>query len=147
MADTPGTVERTARETEPQAVARDPELSAHPGPRQYVLVAIALAVATAIEVAWYYASVPHPLFVALLLFLSFIKFSLVVLWFMHLRFDSPIFRRMFVLGVAWATTVYVIVLTIFGALHALFLVGLIGLGIVVAAIALAVRRRSIRERS
>jgi len=90
----------------------------HPGPRQYVLVAIALAMATAIEVAWYYASVPHPLFVALLLFLSFVKFSLVVLWFMHLRFDSLIFRRLFATGLALALSVYLIVLVIFGALKA-----------------------------
>ncbi|HEX9410490.1 MAG TPA: cytochrome C oxidase subunit IV family protein [Actinomycetota bacterium] len=111
-------MERTARETEPQAVAKEPELLAHPGPRQYVMVAIALGIATAIEVAWYYASVPHPLFVALLLFLSFIKFSLVVLWFMHLRFDSLIFRRLFATGLALALSVYLIVLVIFGALKA-----------------------------
>ena len=82
------------------------------------MVAVALAVATAIEVAWYYASVPHALFVALLLFLSFVKFSLVVLWFMHLRFDSPIFRRLFSTGLALALSVYLIVLVIFGALKA-----------------------------
>ena len=116
--DTPGTMERTARETSAPAVAHEPELAAHPGPRQYVLVALALAVATAIEVAWYYASVPHALFVALLLFLSFVKFSLVVLWFMHLRFDSRIFRNLFATGLALALSVYLIVLVIFGALKA-----------------------------
>ncbi len=118
MADISATTERTDRENEPQAVAREPELAAHPGPRQYVMVAIALAIATAIEVAWYYASVPHALFVALLLFLSFVKFSLVVLWFMHLRFDSLIFRRLFATGLALALSVYLIVLVIFGALNA-----------------------------
>ncbi len=118
MADTSEATARTARETQPQAVAGEPELAVHPGPRQYVIVAIALAIATAIEVAWYYASVPHALFVALLLFLSFVKFSLVVLWFMHLRFDSPIFRRLFSTGLALALSVYLIVLVIFGALKA-----------------------------
>ncbi|TMK83355.1 MAG: hypothetical protein E6G40_09745 [Actinobacteria bacterium] len=118
MADTSEAVAQTAQETRPQAVAEEPELAAHPGPRQYVLVAIWLAVATAIEVAWYYADVPHALFVALLLFLSFIKFNLVVLWFMHLRFDSPIFRRLFATGLALALSVYLIVLVIFGALKA-----------------------------
>jgi cytochrome c oxidase subunit 4 len=118
VADTSETTHRTDREIEPQAVAREPELAVHPGPRQYVMVAIALAFATAIEVAWYYASVPHALFVALLLFLSFVKFSLVVLWFMHLRFDSLIFRRLFATGLALALSVYLIVLVIFGALNA-----------------------------
>lgn len=116
-------VERTARETEPGAVAQEPELAAHPGPRQYVYVAIWLALATAIEVAWYYADVPHALFAALLLVLAFVKFSLVVLWFMHLRFDSRIFRRLFVAGLLLAISVYVIVLVIFGALNAPWLLG------------------------
>jgi cytochrome c oxidase subunit IV len=111
-------VEQTARQTEPQAAAEEPELTAHPGPKQYVLVAIWLAIATGIEVAWYYLNVPHALFVSLLLVLAFVKFSLVVLWFMHLRFDSPIFRRLFVTGILLAITVYVIVLVIFGALNA-----------------------------
>jgi cytochrome c oxidase subunit IV len=118
VADTSEAVAQTAQETRPQAVAEEPELAAHPGPRQYVVVAIWLAVATAIEVAWYYADVPHALFVALLLFLSFIKFNMVVLWFMHLRFDSPIFRRLFATGLALALSVYLIVLVIFGALKA-----------------------------
>jgi cytochrome c oxidase subunit 4 len=111
-------VEQTARQTEAGAAAEEPELAAHPGPRQYVFVAIWLAIATAIEVAWYYLDVPHALFATLLLILAFVKFSLVVLWFMHLRFDSSIFRRLFVTGLLLAITVYVIVLVIFGALNA-----------------------------
>jgi cytochrome c oxidase subunit 4 len=122
---TPETIEQTARQTEPQAVAQEPELAVHPGPKQYVMVAIWLALATAIEVAWYYIDVPHALFVSLLLALAFVKFSLVVLWFMHLRFDSPIFRRLFVTGVILAITVYVIVLVIFGALNAPWLLAAI----------------------
>jgi cytochrome c oxidase subunit 4 len=111
-------VEQTALQTEPQAAAEEPELAAHPGPRQYVMVAIWLAIATGIEVVWYYLDVPHALFATLLLVLAFIKFSLVVLWFMHLRFDSPIFRRLFVTGILLAITVYLIVLVLFGALNA-----------------------------
>ena len=141
MADASEATERTASETRPQAVAQEPELAVHPGPRQYVMVAIALALATAIEVAWYYASVPHPLFVALLLFLSFVKFSLVVLWFMHLRFDSLIFRRLFATGLALALSVYLIVLVIFGALKAPWLLIVAFFLIVLPAGALFVRAR------
>jgi cytochrome c oxidase subunit 4 len=125
---TSGAIEETAGQTEPQAVAEEPELAAHPGPKQYVMVAVWLAIATGIEVAWYYLSVPHALFVALLLVLAFFKFSLVVLWFMHLRFDSPIFRRLFVTGIILAITVYLIVLVIFGALNAPWLLAVLLLG-------------------
>jgi cytochrome c oxidase subunit 4 len=139
-------VPETPERTVPSAVAEEPELALHPGPREYVRVAILLAIATAFEVGLYYLNLPHALLVALLLFFAVIKFSLVVLWFMHLRFDNRIFRRMFVLGLSLAVTVYVIVLTIFGALHALFLVVLVGLGIVGAVTAFVIRSRSVQER-
>ena len=125
-------MEETASQTQAAALEEEPELAAHPGPTQYVMIAIWLAIATAIEVSWYYLDVPHALFVSLLLVLAFIKFSLVVLWFMHLRFDNRIFRRMFVTGLLLAITVYVIVLVIFGALNAPWL------AVVLALIAAAV---------
>jgi cytochrome c oxidase subunit 4 len=106
----------TARATVPAAIREEPELVAHPGPAEYVRVAVALAIATALEVGLYYiTALPHPLYATLLIFFMAIKFSLVVLWFMHLRFDSRIFRRLFVLGVTLAATVYLIVLFMFGA--------------------------------
>ena len=113
-------VPETPQRTVPGAAAEEPELALHPGPREYIKVAVALALATAIEVALYYLKLPHVLLVVLLLFFALIKFSLVVLWFMHLRFDSPIFRRLFVTGLALATTVYLIVLTIFGVFQGRF---------------------------
>src|SRR5438445_9832539 len=119
-------IAETARETRAGAVAEEPELAAHPGPRTYVGVAIILAVATAFEVGLYYITkLPHPVYVALLLFFMVAKFSLVVLWFMHLRFDSRIFRRLFVTGILLALRVYLIVLTIFRELGAALLLGLV----------------------
>jgi cytochrome c oxidase subunit 4 len=111
--DTDEATEETARQTQPEAAVEEPELVAHPGPREYVKIAAVLSVLTGIEVGLYYTSLPHPLYVALLAFAAFMKFSLVVLFFMHLRFDSPIFRRLFVTGLALAMTVYVIVLLTF----------------------------------
>jgi len=102
--------------TQPEAVVEEPELALHPGPREYIRVAVILAIATGFEVGLYYLKIPHTLFVVLLLLFAFIKFSLVVLWFMHLRFDSVIFRRVFLMGIMLALTVYLIVLFIFGAL-------------------------------
>jgi len=103
--------------TKAAALREEPELAEHPGPKEYIRVAVALAIATALEVGLYYTSIPHTLFVALLLAFAFFKFSLVALWFMHLRFDAPVFRRLFLLGISLALTVYLIVLFIFGVFH------------------------------
>jgi len=84
----------------------------HPTDRQYVAVAMVLAAITAGEVSVYYIkSRPHPLLIGLLCAMAFTKFTLVALWFMHLRFDSVIFRRLFVAGLALAAGVYLIFLT------------------------------------
>ncbi len=86
---------------------------AHPSELAYIKVALVLAVVTAIEVAIYYVPALEGALVPILLVLSLVKFTLVVLWFMHLRFDSRIFRRLFVTGVILAIFVYLIVLTTF----------------------------------
>lgn len=82
----------------------------HPEPRQYVTIAIVLALITAVEVAVYYITSVKDLLVPMLLTMSVIKFVLVALWFMHLRFDSHVFRRFFMIGVVLALTVFAIVL-------------------------------------
>jgi cytochrome c oxidase subunit 4 len=90
---------------------------AHPGPGEYVKVAVVLAVVTAIEVAAYYVTaLPRPVFSAALLVMMVLKFSLVALWFMHLRFDSHLFRRLFIGGIILALVIYTIVLLTFGLL-------------------------------
>jgi cytochrome c oxidase subunit IV len=86
---------------------------AHPDELAYIKVALVLAVVTAIEVAIYYVPALEGALVPILLLLSLIKFVLVVLWFMHLRFDSRIFRRLFVTGMILALFCYLIVLTTF----------------------------------
>ena len=85
----------------------------HPTPRQYVKVAIVLSIVTAFEVAIYYIEALEGLLVPMLLAFAVIKFILVVLWFMHLRFDSRLFRRLFVTGLAFALIVFAIVLATF----------------------------------
>ena len=108
----------TARgEYEPHGEAHLPaEDQAHPGPRQYVMVAVVLAVITALEVALFYVEfLSSTAVVTALLLLMTIKFALVVLWFMHLRFDPPVFKRLFVTGLVLALSVFLIVLLTFGA--------------------------------
>jgi cytochrome c oxidase subunit IV len=108
--------ETEREEFEPRGAAHLPEEDAgHPGPRQYVIVAVVLAVVTAMEVTLFYLDfLPSAVVVASLLVLMAIKFALVVLWFMHLRFDSAIYKRLFVAGLALALSVFIIVLVTFG---------------------------------
>ena len=87
---------------------------AHPSELAYVKVALFLAVVTAAEVAVYYVEALEDFLVPILLAFAVVKFVMVVLWFMHLRFDSRIFRRLFVMGLLLALFVYLIVLTTFG---------------------------------
>jgi cytochrome c oxidase subunit 4 len=86
------------------------DVHAHPSPLKYVGIAVILAVATGIEVGLYYLDMPDKLFVALLLGLAFIKFSMVAAYFMHLKFDGRLLRRLFVTGIILAATVYTIAL-------------------------------------
>ena len=89
------------------------ELHSHPGPRQYVMVAIILAIVTAAEVAIYYVEALEGVLIPFLIAFSLIKFALVALWFMHLRFDSRLFRRLFVTGLVLAFAIFGIVLWFF----------------------------------
>jgi len=105
--------------TEP-SVERSEEIAAHrrphprhPSTREYVRIAIVLGVVTAAEVAIYYIEALEGLLIPLLFLFSFVKFSLVVLWFMHLKFDSRTYSRFFLMGLAGAVTLYLIVLLTF----------------------------------
>jgi cytochrome c oxidase subunit 4 len=80
---------------------------------QYIKVALVLATITGIEVAVYYVSAVRSVLVPMLLTFSIVKFALVALWFMHLRFDNRLFRRLFVTGLVLASGVYLVVLTTF----------------------------------
>jgi cytochrome c oxidase subunit 4 len=85
----------------------DPEHQVeHPDSSQYIAVGIILAVFTAIEVAISFSAAPASVAIPALIVLTVLKFLLVVLWFMHLRFDSGWFRRMFVFGLVVALTIY-----------------------------------------
>ena len=42
--------------------------------------------------------------------MSIVKFSMVGLYFMHLKFDTHLFRRVFILGIILALIVYTVAL-------------------------------------
>jgi cytochrome c oxidase subunit 4 len=85
-----------------------------PDERQYVIVAAILAVVTAGEVGLYYIELDKLPMVLALCALAAVKFAMVALWFMHLKFDSSTFRRLFGAGIVIALIVYTIVLLTFG---------------------------------
>ena len=89
------------------------ELSHHPQPRQYVFIGVVLAIVTAMEVAIYYFDMAAGLLVAMLLIFALIKFVLVGSWFMHLKFDSRVFRMLFITGIATALVIFTVMLVIF----------------------------------
>jgi cytochrome c oxidase subunit 4 len=99
--------------TEFDAPLEAEELAHHPGPRKYVMIAVILAIVTAAEVAIYYIPSLSSWLVPFLIVFSILKFVLVGLYFMHLKFDSRIFRRFFLVGIILAFAVFTIVLLTF----------------------------------
>lgn len=87
---------------------------AHPTDRTYVGIALVLAVITGAEVVTFYVEETiGALLVPVLLVMMIVKFVMVAGYFMHLRFDSNLFTRLFVSGVVLATLVYIAALSTF----------------------------------
>jgi cytochrome c oxidase subunit 4 len=77
---------------------------------------VILAIITTIEVAVYYIESLRPLLTPILLVLSAVKFTAVVGWFMHLKFDNRLFTSLFVGGLALAGALLVALLALFNHL-------------------------------
>ncbi|MGH9036105.1 MAG: cytochrome C oxidase subunit IV family protein [Acidimicrobiia bacterium] len=88
----------------------------HPGPRQYIGVAAILAVLTAVEVGLYYTDLAGLALVSILLGLAAVKFGMVAAYFMHLKFDGRLLRRLFGTGIVLAGGVYTVALFTLGVL-------------------------------
>ena len=90
------------------APAVDDEHHDHPSDWAYVKIALVLAAITALEVFTYFESVVDwgDALIPSLMLMMVVKFWLVATWFMHLRFDNPIFWKMFVGGIVLAFGVY-----------------------------------------
>ena len=68
----------------------------HPSWKQYKWVALWLTVITVVEVWIYYTSfATTALFIPTLLILSATKFTIVVMFYMHLKYDHRLFRALF----------------------------------------------------
>ena len=92
---------------------------AHPSDLQYVKIAAFLAFMTALEVATYFweevfGHAASTMQLVIVLFpMMIIKFATVILYFMHLKYDNPLFKRVFLFGVILAVVVFAIMLTTF----------------------------------
>jgi len=83
--------------TEHGHAAVSADAHAHPGPGQYVVIALILGAITAVEVVLFYIEdLAEWALTTSLIILSLGKFSLVVLYFMHLKFDNRLFSALFV---------------------------------------------------
>ena len=97
-------------QTEHETIAEEPHGLE---PMQYVQIGIALGIITFVELA---ASLWLDLgnaLIPILFVLSAIKFAVVVAFFMHLRFDSGLFTRMFVGAFVLAVFVLVALISLF----------------------------------
>src|SRR5215510_5730741 len=87
----------SATENEHVDTAAMGEVHEHPNWSTYKWVALILTVITVIEVWVYYipAFVASRLFVPSLLIMSAVKFAIVVMFYMHLKYDHKLFRALF----------------------------------------------------
>jgi cytochrome c oxidase subunit 4 len=87
---------------------------AHPGAKTYTIIGVILAIITVAEVFFYTQESVRAFLVPLLLVLSASKFVLVVGFYMHLRFDHPLFTGVFGFGLAVAGSVITALMFLFG---------------------------------
>lgn len=107
------TVEEAHRQGHEPAATHDATHD-HPSDRKYIHIALILAALTAAEVATFYVEdALGKALIPILLVMMVVKFFIVAAWFMHLRFDSRLFTRVFVSGLLLAVGVYLIFLTTF----------------------------------
>lgn len=89
----------------------------HPTWKQYKWVAFWLTLITIIEVWVYYTPFRHStLFAPALLVMSAAKFVIVVAYYMHLKYDNVLFKRLFLTGIVIATCTLFALLFLFGKL-------------------------------
>ena len=98
----------------------------HPTADVYLRVGAVLVILTVLEVGVFYVPAFHPVLVPVLLVLSAAKFTLVVMFYMHLKADSKFFTFLF--GVPLVLAVGVMVALLFLLLGSLTLKGAAGPG-------------------
>lgn len=88
----------------------------HASPGFYWAIGGIFTVITAVEVALFYIPAVGAALAPILLVLSASKFIMVVMFFMHLKFDSKIFSGLFLAGLVLATFMTVALIILFQVL-------------------------------
>jgi cytochrome c oxidase subunit 4 len=78
---------------------------AHPTAKTYIGIAVLLTIITVIEVAVFYVPALHPFLAPILLTLSALKFAIVAMWYMHLKFDPKLYSWVFVVPMVFAAAI------------------------------------------
>jgi len=89
------------------------ETSNHPTPKIYISTALILSLLTAIEIGIFYITSLGYWMIPILSILSIAKFALVVMVYMHLKYETKIFTIMFLTGLILATAIVFALMTLF----------------------------------
>lgn len=89
------------------------EASNHPTPKIYVSTALILSVLTAIEVGIFYITSLGYWMIPILAILSIAKFAIVVMVYMHLKYETKLFTILFLTGLLLATAVVFALMVLF----------------------------------
>ena len=85
----------------------------HPTPFTYLMVAVTLSAITAVEVGVFYLDWLGHGIIPVLAVLSGIKFALVAMFYMHLRYEHKLFTTFFFAGLALAVAVVFTLIALF----------------------------------
>jgi cytochrome c oxidase subunit 4 len=100
---------------EPHHAHDEAHAHAHPDWSTYKWVALILTVITVVEVWIFYTPfAEHRLFVPSLLLMSAAKFLIVVMFYMHLKYDAKLFRALFTGPLLIGVIVIISLLFLFG---------------------------------
>ncbi len=97
----------------PTQPADIPDHTGHPASSTYFKVAMILCLLTAFEVGIFYIVGLGHWIIPLLVILSGAKFALVVMFYMHLKYDHRLFTSAFVGGLSLAFLVVLTLMTLF----------------------------------
>jgi cytochrome c oxidase subunit 4 len=107
-----GSFEHTSADTDVHAMG---EVHEHPTWKQYKWVALILTLITVVEVWVYYTPFQNsPLFAPVLLIMSAVKFAIVVLFYMHLKYDHKLFKALFTGPLIIAMSTLLALMLVFG---------------------------------
>jgi cytochrome c oxidase subunit 4 len=88
--------------------------SDHPSPARYIQIAVILTLITAFEVAIYYVdAISKEAFITIFVGMGIVKFIIVAMFYMHLKFDHRVFTMLLLAGLTLAIFAVVTLGTLF----------------------------------